>query len=333
MIQITNASEVGIEDLTIEFPAHSYVHRGNYAGWNAFEFRDSVNSWAKNVRIVNSDVGANIHYGHHITLDGIEVIANPTGSHYHINVTGDSDGPLNHLITNFRVGGSSNHGVAGNWDGDWVVFSNGTPLPGTSGIRLQPHHNGPGTTTFLWSNIQGAGGVKLTEDSFAWNVGNQNLCPLDIHQAQLANRLGIEIASIADAGPDQTVLMGEVVTLDGGGSSDPDGDALTFQEDFGDGSTNAQAVITHTYADVGTYAVGVTVSDGSRHDNFSYRFDVPSGEYDVTLHFDEVHWKGPEQTTLRRVHRRHAGTGELRYLCRRRRGCPRRPDFSRHRGG
>jgi hypothetical protein len=35
-------------------------------------------------------------------------------------------------------------------------------------------------------------------------------------------------APVADAGPDQTVVAGQIVSLDGSGSSDRDGDPLSF---------------------------------------------------------------------------------------------------------
>ncbi|HET7229157.1 MAG TPA: PKD domain-containing protein [Longimicrobium sp.] len=54
---------------------------------------------------------------------------------------------------------------------------------------------------------------------------------------------------------------GSSVTLDGSASSDPDGDALTYAWDFGDGTTGTGATPTHTYADNGNYVVTLTVSD------------------------------------------------------------------------
>jgi Malectin domain/PKD domain len=285
VIQLGPGSEIGLEDLTIEFPPHKYTHH-NGRGYNGPELKDCVNCWIKNVKVINADEGIGIR-GEQNTISDVEIIG---GYHNYIHMSGS--GTRQNLVTNFQVSGGSIHGLSGNWGVHGGVYSNGWGKP----VVIEPDHNGPTTTGLLYSNIQGTGGKKKKlSDTFLWNYMNQNLCPLDIHQAQLARRLGIDMSSIADAGPDQTVLVGQVMTLDGGGSSDPDGDALTSQGDFGDGSTSAQAVITDTYADVGAYTVEVIVRDGLQHGNFSHQFDVPSGEYAVTLHFDEVHWKGPDK--------------------------------------
>jgi PKD repeat protein len=50
--------------------------------------------------------------------------------------------------------------------------------------------------------------------------------------------------------------------FDGTGSSDPDGDPLTYEWDFGDSSTGTGGTPSHTYADAGIYDVCLTVNDG-----------------------------------------------------------------------
>jgi hypothetical protein len=75
---------------------------------------------------------------------------------------------------------------------------------------------------------------------------------------------------IADAGGDQSVRVDDLVTLDGSGSNDPDGDLLSFSWEFEslpDGSSatlsDAGAVDPSFVADVdGTYVVRLVVSDG-----------------------------------------------------------------------
>jgi acid phosphatase type 7 len=52
-----------------------------------------------------------------------------------------------------------------------------------------------------------------------------------------------------------------LVRFDGSGSSDPDGDALTFAWTFGDGGTSTAVKPDHTYAEEGNYAVSLTVTD------------------------------------------------------------------------
>jgi len=80
---------------------------------------------------------------------------------------------------------------------------------------------------------------------------------------------------IADAGPAVVQANeGAPVAFDGRASSDPDGDPLTYAWDFGDGSRDTGATVTRTYADNGSYAVVLTVSDGSATSSANVRADV-----------------------------------------------------------
>ncbi len=67
---------------------------------------------------------------------------------------------------------------------------------------------------------------------------------------------------IADAGQDLTVPEGTLLQFDGRGSNDPDGDALAYEWDFGDGNFGMGITPFHAYADDGTYTVTLTVLDG-----------------------------------------------------------------------
>lgn len=51
------------------------------------------------------------------------------------------------------------------------------------------------------------------------------------------------------------------VTLDASGSSDPDGNVIRYEWDFGDGSTGTGETTTYTYSDAGNYTIGLTITD------------------------------------------------------------------------
>ncbi len=53
------------------------------------------------------------------------------------------------------------------------------------------------------------------------------------------------------------------VTFDASGSSDPDGDDLTYEWNFGDGQTASGAVVLHTFYVSNSYTVTLSVSDGA----------------------------------------------------------------------
>lgn len=61
---------------------------------------------------------------------------------------------------------------------------------------------------------------------------------------------------------DTSNVDGMTIAFDGSASDDPDGDSLTYNYDFGDGSTSDSMSPSHTYAEAGQYEVTLSVSDG-----------------------------------------------------------------------
>jgi len=73
----------------------------------------------------------------------------------------------------------------------------------------------------------------------------------------------INTRPVAKLGADLACCQGIESTFDGSGSSDADGDSLTYLWDFGDGTTAEGVKVTHAYAKGGSYKVTLTVNDNS----------------------------------------------------------------------
>jgi large repetitive protein len=73
--------------------------------------------------------------------------------------------------------------------------------------------------------------------------------------------IAVNHAPVADPG-DDVVTESLVVSFDGTASVDPDGDALSYRWDFGDGASAIGATVQHTYAVGGTYPIILVVDDG-----------------------------------------------------------------------
>jgi PKD repeat protein len=66
---------------------------------------------------------------------------------------------------------------------------------------------------------------------------------------------------VANPGGPYSGATGAPIAFDGSGSSDPDGDNLSYAWDFGDGGNASGATASHTYAAAGVYLVTLTVTD------------------------------------------------------------------------
>ncbi len=87
------------------------------------------------------------------------------------------------------------------------------------------------------------------------DVGNMS-APTNTASATTCNQ-----PPIAAAGPDESAAPGTAVTLNGSGSSDPDGSIASYAWTFGDGTGASGAVVNHAYAAAGNYTATLTVTD------------------------------------------------------------------------
>ncbi|MBP7216230.1 MAG: PKD domain-containing protein [Candidatus Omnitrophica bacterium] len=81
--------------------------------------------------------------------------------------------------------------------------------------------------------------------------------------ASATTRVKVNGRPIADAGENLVCCVDKETRFDGSGSTDPDGDALSYNWSFGDGATAQGARVTHAYSKSGTYTVTLRVDDNS----------------------------------------------------------------------
>jgi PKD repeat protein len=139
---------------------------------------------------------------------------------------------------------------AADGDGDHVTLSAPSRPVGAGFID-----HGDNTGTFDWTpGFSQAGTYTVT---FAGNDGHGGVATATT-AITVSN---VNRAPLANPGGPYSGLTSVPVSFDGSGSSDPDGDALTYMWSFGDGGTGTGAMPNHAYSAAGAYAVDLTVTD------------------------------------------------------------------------
>ena len=124
---------------------------------------------------------------------------------------------------------------------------------------------------------------------FSLTVSDGSLSASDTVTVTVAPVAPTNRAPTANAGPDRTVNTGATVTLDGSGSSDPDGDALTYSWTQTSGTTvtlSDTAIANPTFTapnSATTLVFSLTVSDGSLSDTDTVTITVTAAPVTPTL--------------------------------------------------
>lgn len=141
-----------------------------------------------------------------------------------------------------------------------------------------------GLTVSLTDQGQGDGTLHVAASFDAAGTYTLQLTAKDATDPGLATNVPVGVtvtsvdrAPVASAGGPYSGLLAHPLAMSASGSTDPDGDALTYAWTLGDGGAATGVEVSHTYAATGTYMVVVNASDGSLSDADTTTADVRNG--------------------------------------------------------
>src|SRR2546425_4153912 len=214
-------------------------------------------------------------------------------------------------------------------DSDTIISIFAAPLPGLPGVMglaidLQPDGTAfrvPVTVTLVYHDADLPAGTREERLSIAKVDANGTLVPLtnvrvdtaanmvrgettslSVYVLVLPSNTAPNTAPVANAGPDQTVVVGHTVTLDGSHSTDVDGDPLQYQWTLVGRPSGSQAALadptlvlpTFIVDRPGSYTVRLVVNDGKVN-------STPDTVTITTTNTFPVANAGPDQTVFVRT--------------------------------
>ena len=149
-----NASEIGIEHLTIEFLGTTYPGHFKERGFNAIDFSGLQDSWVRDVKIVNADYGVTLNNDFFCTGTDIVLDTNfdrgPLVGHHGLNSSSGAD----ILYTRFDVRKTFVHDLTVDGYAFGTAWSNG------KGVDLNMDHHGRSPYGTLWTALDLGAGTR-----------------------------------------------------------------------------------------------------------------------------------------------------------------------------
>ena len=148
----------------------------------------------------------------------------------------------------------------------------GSVIEGDTAILMASGQK-PAGAKYLWDFGDGSGGTGENVQHIFVDEGQYTIVLTVVDEEgrigtasesiEILHRNESPVASLDSTygGEGQNVKVNSLVFFDGGSSSDPDGDVLSFEWDFGDGNTGEGLRPNHFYDTVGNFTVTLTVED------------------------------------------------------------------------
>jgi len=176
-------------------------------------------------------------------------------------------------------------------DGTLIASGAGTALNGGEVTHSDPQvfAGGSASWSFEWTAPASAG------DYMMWGAGlssDGSGTGGDAPTAAVSLTITVEAPPaneppVSDPNGPYTALVGETISFDGTGSSDPDGTIVSYDWDFGDGNTGTGATPSHAYAAAAVYTVSLTVTDNEGAQDTATTTatitEAPTGDVDLDI--------------------------------------------------